>query len=55
MLQMSSFATSACPRLVAHASGVAHVSEVSGAHHLFVSNPREVLEQIEGFVAAFAR
>jgi pimeloyl-ACP methyl ester carboxylesterase len=32
-----------------------HVSEVSGAHHLFVSNPREVLEQIEGFVAAFAR
>jgi len=32
-----------------------HVSEVSGAHHLFVSNPREVLEEIERFVAAFAR
>lgn len=28
------------------------VAEVSGAHHLFISNPREVLQQIEAFVSS---
>ena len=30
------------------------VSELSGGHDLFVSNPREVLEQIDAFVSALA-
>jgi non-heme chloroperoxidase len=30
------------------------VSEISGPHHLFVTNPREVLQQIEGFMASLA-
>jgi non-heme chloroperoxidase len=30
------------------------VAEVSGAHHLFVSNPREVLEQIEAFMSSLS-
>jgi non-heme chloroperoxidase len=30
------------------------VAEISGAHHLFISNPREVLGQIEAFVVSLA-
>jgi non-heme chloroperoxidase len=30
------------------------VAEISGAHHLFISNPREVVEQIDGFVRTVA-
>jgi non-heme chloroperoxidase len=30
------------------------VVELSGAHHLFISNPREVLEQIDAFVSSLA-
>ena len=30
------------------------VSELSGGHDLVVSNPREVLEQIDAFVSALA-
>jgi pimeloyl-ACP methyl ester carboxylesterase len=30
------------------------VAEVSGAHHLFISNPREVLQQIDAFVSPSA-
>jgi non-heme chloroperoxidase len=29
-----------------------HVTEISGRHHLFISNPREVLQQIEAFIAS---
>lgn len=29
------------------------VAEISGAHHLFVSNPREVLQHIDAFLSAF--
>jgi non-heme chloroperoxidase len=28
------------------------VTELSGAHHLFISNPREVLQQIDGFMSS---
>jgi hypothetical protein len=28
------------------------VTELSGAHHLFLSNPREVLQQIDGFMSS---
>jgi hypothetical protein len=28
--------------------------KLSGAHHLFISNPREVLEQIDTFMAPLA-
>jgi hypothetical protein len=28
------------------------VARVSGAHHLFLSNPREVLQQIEAFLSS---
>jgi hypothetical protein len=28
------------------------VAELSGAHHLFISNPREVLQQIDAFVSS---
>jgi non-heme chloroperoxidase len=31
------------------------VIEVSGAHHLFISNPREVLQQIDAFMASRTR
>jgi pimeloyl-ACP methyl ester carboxylesterase len=30
------------------------VAEISGAHHLFVSNPREVIQQIDAFSSALA-
>ena len=30
------------------------VVELSGAHHLFISNPREVLEQIDAFMSSLA-
>jgi hypothetical protein len=30
------------------------VTEISGAHHLFISNPREVLQQIEAFMSSLA-
>lgn len=30
------------------------VTELSGAHHLFISNPREVLQQIDGFMSSIA-
>ncbi len=30
------------------------VAEIAGAHHLFLSNPREVLQQIDGFMASIA-
>jgi len=36
-------------------SGRGRVTEISGAHHLFISNPRDVLEQIDAFVAALPR
>jgi len=35
-------------------AGRGRVAEVSGAHHLFISNPREVVEQIEAFVSSLA-
>jgi hypothetical protein len=28
------------------------VIEISGAHHLFITNPREVLQQLEGFMSS---
>jgi hypothetical protein len=28
------------------------VMELSGAHHLFISHPREVLQQIDGFMSS---
>ena len=31
------------------------VSEISGQHHLFISNQREVLKEIEGFVASLKK
>jgi pimeloyl-ACP methyl ester carboxylesterase len=30
------------------------VAEISGTHHLFISNPREVLEQIDAFVSSLS-
>ena len=30
-------------------------SEISGAHHLFLSNPRDVLEQIETFMSSLPK
>ena len=30
------------------------VTELSGAHHLFLSNPREVLQQIDGFMSSIS-
>jgi len=30
------------------------VTELSGAHHLFISHPREVLQQIDGFMSSIA-
>ena len=30
----------------------ARVTEISGAHHLFLSNPREVVQQIDAFVSS---
>jgi pimeloyl-ACP methyl ester carboxylesterase len=33
-------------------AGREKVTEISGAHHLFLSNPREVVEQINAFVAS---
>jgi len=30
------------------------VAELSGAHHLFISNPREVLQHIDAFVSPLA-
>jgi alkanesulfonate monooxygenase SsuD/methylene tetrahydromethanopterin reductase-like flavin-dependent oxidoreductase (luciferase family) len=30
------------------------VVELSGAHHLFISSPREVLEQIDAFMSSLA-
>jgi pimeloyl-ACP methyl ester carboxylesterase len=30
------------------------VMELSGAHHLFISNPREVLEQVDAFMSSLA-
>jgi len=35
------------------AEGV-RVTELSGAHHLFISNPREVVQQIDGFMSSIA-
>ena len=28
------------------------VIEISGAHHLFITNPREVLQQLEAFMSS---
>ena len=33
----------------------AHVVELSGTHHLVISNPREVLQQIESFVSSLPK
>jgi pimeloyl-ACP methyl ester carboxylesterase len=33
----------------------ARIVEISGAHHLFVSNPREVLEQIDAFMSSLPK
>jgi hypothetical protein len=41
------------PRFEALAEG-ARVTELSGAHHLFISNPPEVLQQIDGFMSSIA-
>jgi pimeloyl-ACP methyl ester carboxylesterase len=36
-------------------AGQGRVVELSGAHHLFISNPREVLQEIEAFVTSLSQ